>query len=157
MKKKYFSLFSWYAFILFGQILSGLLTKREVTNWYDELSRPAWTAPNWIFGPVWALLYATMAFAVWLVWENRSNLYIRGRAIFWFCFQLLCNFAWTPLFFTLHRIDLAAYCLVLLLIGLSFTIYWFLKSNLLAGWLLVPYMIWCVYAFCLNLVLLWMN
>ena len=75
-------------------------------EWYAALQKPAWNPPGWIFGPVWSALYTMMAVAAWLVWK-RGGFAGQSRPLGWFLAQLILNAAWTPLFFGLHRPDLA--------------------------------------------------
>ena len=81
-------------------------------DWYAQLNRPAFAPPDYLFGPVWTVLYLCMAVAAWLVWKS-DRLTNTWRPLALFLTQLMLNAAWTWLFFGLHRIDWA-FCLRLL-------------------------------------------
>lgn len=74
------------------------LTRSSVETWYPTLRKPPWNPPNWIFGPVWSLLYILMAIAGWRVWQLEPSPR-RDFLLTVFFVQLLLNFLWSPLFF----------------------------------------------------------
>lgn len=113
--------------------------------WYAALSKPDWNPPGWVFGPVWTTLYILMGVAAWLVWR-RGVWRARSGALWLFCGQLLLNALWTPLFFGLHRIDLALVDIVLLWLAIVATVVAFARSSVVAAWLLVPYLAWVSFA-----------
>ncbi len=125
-------------------------------TWYAALKKPSWNPPGWVFGPVWTFLYMAMAVAAWLVWRQGGVRMQRGPLLR-FVVQLALNAAWTPLFFGLHRPDLALIDIVLLWIAISATIAVFRKISKTAAWLLVPYLAWVSFATVLNFVLWRMN
>lgn len=118
-------------------------------EWYAQLSKPSWNPPSWLFGPVWSVLYVMMGIAVWMIWtqggwkENRLPLTL-------FSLQLLLNAIWTPLFFGLHRPDLALIDIILLWLALSSTLVVFFARRKSAGRLLIPYIAWVSFAAFLN-------
>jgi translocator protein len=125
-------------------------------EWYAALKKPSWNPPAWIFGPVWTLLYTLMAVAAWLVWRQDSLKARRGPLTF-FLAQLLCNALWTPLFFGLHRPDLAFADIVLLWLALLGTVIAFWRVRALAGAMLLPYLAWVTFAAVLNFTLWQLN
>ena len=118
-------------------------------DWYAQLNRPAFAPPDYLFGPVWTVLYLCMAVAAWLVWKS-DRLTNTWRPLALFLTQLMLNAAWTWLFFGLHRIDWAFYDIILLLAAIAATIVLFLRSSRIAGLLLVPYFAWVTFASALN-------
>jgi tryptophan-rich sensory protein len=117
--------------------------------WYAGLKKPPWNPPNWLFAPVWTLLYMMMAGAAWLVWKQHG---VQGAALplTLFILQLALNCAWTWLFFGRHRpgsalVDIGVLWLVLLATVVTF---WGLQP--LAGQLLIPYLLWVTFATVLN-------
>ncbi len=114
--------------------------------WYAGLRKPSWTPPNWLFAPVWTLLYALMAVSAWLVWREAGA---SGEAGL-FVLQLALNAAWSWLFFGLHRPGLAFADIVALWLAILATLVAFWAVRPLAGWLLVPYLAWVTYASTLN-------
>jgi benzodiazapine receptor len=115
--------------------------------WYEALAKPAWNPPNWVFAPVWSVLYAMMGVAAWLVWCRAGQ--FGWPIVLWFC-QLALNAAWSWLFFGLERPGLAALEIVLLLAAIVATTVAFFRVRLLAGSLLVPYGAWVAFAAVLN-------
>lgn len=125
-------------------------------EWYASLDKPAWTPPGWVFGPAWTLLYTMMAVAAWLVWL-RGGLRHRRLELSAFGIQWLFNALWTPLFFGLQRPGLALVDIVLLWLAAAVTMVLFLRIRPVAGWLLVPYLLWLTFAAVLNAAIWRMN
>lgn len=131
------------------ELLGNLQTKTTLHTWYTQLNKPWWTPPNWIFGPVWTLLYLLMAVAVWLIWRAPTEQSkIGAYALFWL--QLFCNFIWSGLFFTLQNPGLALIDIVALVALLTGTIVAFYRIRPSAAYLLIPYWLWVVFATALN-------
>jgi benzodiazapine receptor len=129
--------------------LGGWIAAGAIPGWYATLEKPRFTPPNWVFGPVWTLLYLLMAVAAWLVWrEPESGWRTKGLRLFWA--QLALNVCWTAIFFGFHRVGLAALEIVLLWMAILATAYRFFRLRRAAGWLLVPYALWVAYAALLN-------
>lgn len=126
--------------------LGGITTAGAVRDWYPTIAKPTWTPPSWIFGPVWTALYAMMAVAGWLVWRQAGW----SGALVWFAVQLALNAAWSPLFFGLHRIDLALVVIVALWAAILGTTVAFWRVSPWAGGLFVPYLAWVSFAAALN-------
>lgn len=124
--------------------------------WYAGLNKPSWNPPSWVFGPVWSMLYTMMAVAAWLVWR-RGGFLVQRRALVLFLIQLALNAAWTPLFFGLHLPGIAFWEMLLLWAAIAATWFAFFRANLLAGWLLVPYLAWVSFAAVLNFTLWRLN
>ena len=116
---------------------------------YAQLVRPAWAPPSWIFGPVWTVLYALMGIAAWLVWRVSDSRAVRS-AIALFLLQLTLNALWSWLFFRWHQGALAFADILLLGVSIVGTIIAFWKIRRLAGALLIPYLLWVIFASALN-------
>jgi tryptophan-rich sensory protein len=127
--------------------IGGLASVRSA-SFYSELARPAWAPPAGVFGPVWIVLYLTMAFAAWFAWLARLR---HGRgdarlAAALFLAQLVANALWTWLFFA-WRLGLWAFVEILVLWGLiAATAFVFWRLRRLAGLLLLPYLAWVSFA-----------
>ncbi|NND97609.1 MAG: tryptophan-rich sensory protein [Pirellulaceae bacterium] len=125
-------------------------------QWYDDLKKPSWTPPNWVFGPVWTVLYLMMAIAAWLVWCVSGWKNARG-ALIAFVIQLSLNAAWSWAFFGLHQPMLAMINIVVLWFAIATTIALFAKHRPVAAALLVPYILWVTYASTLNAGIWYLN
>lgn len=117
--------------------------------WYEALTKPAWFPPDDVFAPVWTVLYLTIALSGWLIWESARQ---AGKriALALYGTQLLLNAAWTPIFFGLHRPDLALYEILLLWACIAATVASFRPIRAAAAWLLLPYFLWVGFAAVLN-------
>jgi translocator protein len=113
---------------------------------YKALAKPAWAPPSWLFGPVWTILYAMIAYAGWRAWL-RGGL---GVPIWAYGFQLALNAAWTPVFFAGRDYGLAVIIIVALWIAIASTVWLFARRDRMAAWLLVPYWMWVTFAAALN-------
>lgn len=146
-------LLGWLAVCFAAAALGGLFRPGA---WYAQLQKPAWNPPNWIFGPVWTLLYAMMAVAAWLVWQRGGWAAQRGPLAA-FGLQLLFNALWSPLFFGLRKPGLALADIGLLWLALLATVVLFWQARPLAGALLMPYQLWVTFAAALNYTLWRLN
>ncbi|HKX57375.1 MAG TPA: TspO/MBR family protein [Xanthomonadales bacterium] len=117
-------------------------------EYYALINKPAWAPPAWLFGPVWSVLYVMMAVAMWLVWER--GVPARLGALAWWLMQLTLNAAWTWLFFGLTRIGWAMAELGLLIGLVILCIKAFSLISKPAAWLMLPYLLWLVFALVLN-------
>ena len=96
---RYLTLALFLLFTVGGGLLTGLYNMPG--EWYQGLVKPSFNPPPWLFGPVWTILYVLIAFAGWRTWQRRAE----GPAMqVWFA-QMVLNFAWSPVFFTAHAID----------------------------------------------------
>ena len=146
---------SWIALVGWILLLVGLGAAVGIVfdpnGWYADLLKPTWNPPPWVFGPVWTLLYIAMAVALWLVRrELDADGPLRQRAVALFAIQFLLNLAWTPLFFALHSRGLAFAEICLLWIVLLWTMLMFGRVRALAGYLLLPYLLWVSFALVLT-------
>ena len=130
--------------------LGSLFTFSSIPTWYASLDKPFFNPPNWIFSPVWTLLYFLMGISLYLIllsgWQDREA----KRGIILFFAQLLLNVAWSFVFFFLHNPAIAFIIIILLWIMIFLSIFQFLKINKLASYLLIPYLLWVSFASILN-------
>ena len=118
-------------------------------SFYTQLVLPEWAPPAWVFGPVWTVLYVAMGIAAWLIWRADGFRAVRG-ALTLFLAQLALNALWSWLFFGWHRGALAFADILLLWVLIIATLIAFWRVRALAGWLLVPYLLWVSFASALN-------
>jgi tryptophan-rich sensory protein len=123
---------------------------RNISTWYAGLIKPPLNPPDWVFAPVWIVLYAIMAIAAWLVWKTRPST-CRRKGLRLFCMQLWFNLLWSWIFFSRHQIGTAVIDLAVLWIAIVLTILNFRKVSTTAAWLMVPYLAWVTFAAYLNL------
>lgn len=131
-------------------------TAAGLKDWYRGISKPSWTPPDAVFGPVWTVLYAMMAAAAWRVWTREGFAKARGPLIlFWI--HLAVNAAWSVFFFGMRSPGLALADILVLwgLIVLLVRLFW--DRSRLASALLVPYLLWVSFATVLNASIWWMN
>jgi benzodiazapine receptor len=129
--------------------LGSLVTTPQVPNWYVDLAKPTWTPPDWVFGPVWTLLYLMMAIAVWLVWR-RAGFAGAKLPLASFAIQLTLNSLWSVLFFGLQNPGAAAVEIILLWAAILTTLITFWQRSKWAGGLLAAYLAWVSFAAVLN-------
>lgn len=116
--------------------------------WYRELSKPSFTPPDWVFGPVWTTLYFLMAIAAWNVWRRSPR--TAALPIAAYLMQLVLNAAWTLLFFGLHRPAWALIDIGALWVAIAIVIALFAKTSRTSAALLLPYLAWVSFATFLN-------
>lgn len=124
--------------------------------WYQSLRRPPLAPPNWVFGPVWSLLYLTIALAAFLVWRSPERAGVRLGLGLWGT-QLALNALWSYLFFGLERPGIALIEIILLLAVIVATTVVFLSVRRTAGLLFIPYIAWVSFATYLNAGFWWLN
>lgn len=127
-------------------MVSGFFTARAIPGWYRELRKPSFNPPNWIFGPVWTLLYFMMGVAAWMVSQTPSP--VLPLALF--LIQLTLNFFWSLIFFGAKRPGLALTEIFFLWSAILLTMLSFFSVDARAGWLMLPYLLWCSFATLLN-------
>jgi tryptophan-rich sensory protein len=138
------------AFCLGVGLVSGWVTYPAIPTWYAGLTKPSWTPPNWAFPVVWNILYIMMGISLWLLWDKPHELSARRSAIILFFAQLALNAAWSPVFFGLHQTRIALAIIIAMVAAIVATIAYAWRAHDLAGWLLVPYLGWVIYAASLN-------
>jgi len=145
----------WISFVVFilicliVQVVGSFWTKETVSTWYPALTKPSWTPPDWIFGPVWSSLYIMIGISGWLIYRAKYS-QKRTVALILYGSQLALNFIWSFLFFSLRSPILGLIDIVLLCILISLTMIWAWPVRRLATLLLIPYLLWVIYATSLN-------
>lgn len=137
--------------ISFGAAAIGsVFTSRSIPDWYETLISPSFAPPNWVFAPVWTILYALMAVAFFLVWRQGLRDGFSRLAIGAFVVQLALNALWSYLFFGAQNIGLALVEICFLWFAILLTAALFWKLNRVSAWLLLPYLLWVTFAAVLN-------
>ena len=132
----------------FGAAATGAIFRPG--EWYRGLDKPRWQPPDWLFAPVWTVLYAMIASSGWLVWRQKG---VADAAVplTAYAVQLILNAAWTPIFFGLRRPGLAAIEIAMVWGSILATIWFFYPVSPAAAGLLVPYLVWVSFAAALNI------
>ena len=134
--------------------IGGAASSGAIDGWYRMIAKPVWTPPDWVFGPVWTVLYIMMAVAAWLVWKTGDRV---KPALVLFFVQLALNLAWTFLFFNAQSPGLALAEIVFLWLFVAATMLAFFGRHTTAGWMFVPYLAWVSFAAVLNLAIWSLN
>ena len=136
--------------------LGAAATATSVGGWYQTLAKPSWNPPDWLFGPVWSVLYFLMAVAAWLVWR-RGGWSASQSALTWFGIQLALNVLWSFVFFGMQQPGFALVEIIALWLAIVATMVAFRGKSVAATILMVPYFAWSTFAAVLNFELWRMN
>jgi tryptophan-rich sensory protein len=140
---------------IFFATLGGLMT--DLGPWYENLRKPHWQPPGWLFGPVWTTIFALAAMAGVISWLNANSVAARRRVIALGLVNGLFNVLWSVLFFRLHRpdwsvIEVAPLWLSVLVMAIDYG-----RSARISSWLLLPYLFWVAFAGYLNWTIVALN
>ena len=127
-------------------IIGSLFTTPQISTWYSALEKPVFSPPNWLFAPVWTLLFLFMGVSLYLISEIKNN----REAVLIFALQLILNVLWSVLFFGLQSPFYAFIEIIILWVVILFTIIYFHKLSKQAAYLLYPYILWVSFALILN-------
>ena len=139
---------------------SGMATQSSIKTWFPTLIKPSFNPPNWVFAPVWSMLYIMMGIAAGLVWnrmEASKDKELVKKSLIFFAIQLGLNALWSVLFFGLRNPMLALIEIVLLWLMIYETYIKFGKIDKIAGYLFLPYLAWVSFASILNASIWWLN
>jgi tryptophan-rich sensory protein len=135
--------------------IGAIFTASAIPTWYATLIKPSFNPPSWLFAPAWSILYILMGIAFYLVWqtskENKKIAYIA------FFTQLVLNALWSIIFFGFHNLSLAFGEIVILWFAILWTFISFYKISRPASYLLIPYILWVIFAAILNFAILRLN
>jgi tryptophan-rich sensory protein len=138
--------------------LSGQVTRDAITSWYPTIIKPSFNPPNWLFAPVWTMLYIMMGIAAGLVWDRIDfEKETVKKALQFFTIQLALNALWSYLFFGLKNPMLAGLEIIVLWLMIYETYIQFSKINKVSGYLFIPYLLWVSFATVLNASIWWLN
>lgn len=147
--KTRFSLIIWImALIAIGGII-GSLTKPEISTWYSTLNRSTLTPPNYVFPLAWTILYGIIGACGWLIWRA-SSFHKLSVIKTLYVIQLILNWSWTPLFFHYHLTGLSLVVLVAMDILVATIIWLSYRKIRLVSVLMMPYLLWILFATYLN-------
>lgn len=136
--------------------ISGIATSSGINEWFTALNKPSFNPPNYLFGPVWTLLYLLMGISLFLILQSPKN-ELKNKAIATFTIQLSLNFLWSFLFFKFQLLGIAFFEIILIWISILVMIFVFNKINKTAARLQIPYLLWVSFASILNGAIWWLN
>ncbi len=137
--------------------VGGLFTAPAIPEWYASLAKPSFNPPNWVFGPVWTVLYLLMALSLYLVWKQAPGHPQAGRAVALFFVQLALNVVWSLLFFGLRSPGAAFAEVLVLLAAITAAAVASRPVSRAASYLYAPYFVWVAFAAALNFFLWRLN
>lgn len=141
---------------LVASAAGGALTATTLDGWYQTLSKPAFAPPDWLFGPVWTVLFAMMAVAAWWVWRRGPSPNVRN-AMWLHALQLLLNVMWTAVFFAAKAMAAAFFQILVLWLAVFATMQAFGRVDRGAAMLMLPYLVWVSFAALLNAAYWYLN
>lgn len=136
--------------------VGSIFTFSAIPTWYAQLHKPFFTPPNWIFGPVWTILYILMGISLFLIWKEKTSIE-RNRAMKLFFLQLILNIFWSIIFFGIKSPKYAFIEIILLLLSIIATAKYMFPLSKWASLLLVPYIFWVTFAMLLNFAVFLLN
>lgn len=146
-----------YVIILIIQAIGACFSIGSIQNWYYALEKAPWTPPSWAFGPAWTILYVLMAISIWIVFLTKEKEEKKTPCYVVFFLQLFFNFMWSILFFGLRSPILALVDIFILLFFIMLNIFYFYKVNKVAAFIMLPYIIWVIFATTLNFSIVVLN
>jgi len=149
-KQKYIRLFTSLAMCFSAGIIGSFFTVASINDWYQYLAKPSFSPPNWVFGPVWTILYFLMGISLFLIWEKGLKNKIVKNVFVLFIVHIVLNGLWSILFFGLKSPLLAFVDIILMWVTLAPVIFFSFKLNKYSSLLLIPYLFWISFALLLN-------
>lgn len=142
--------------VLLIGFISGMSTADAINGWYTTINKPSFNPPNYLFGPVWTLLYALMGVSLFLVLrQEKSPARVLGLRLF--AVQLVLNFFWSIIFFRFQLTGWALVEIICMWVVIAAMIRQFVRIKPIAGWIQVPYLLWVSFATLLNASIYYLN
>ena len=154
LKNKFISFILFFIITYSASFIGGMATISFKDPWYSELIKSNYNPPDWIFAPVWTALYLMMTLAIWFFWHSKNR---DMNTIYIYFIHIVFNTTWSIVFFGLHQILFALIVLLILIFLIVILIIRFKRVNLVSYYLMIPYLLWTLYALFLNFNLLILN
>ncbi len=154
LKNKFLSFFIFALITYSASFIGSIATITAKEPWYSTLVKASFNPPDWVFAPVWTTLYLFMTIAIWSAWHKN---YKDINLIYYYLIHLCFNTTWSIIFFVFHNIFLALINLLIIVFFIIFLMFKFRKVSNLSFILMIPYLLWCLYALILNSSLLILN
>ena len=153
-KNKFLTFILFFIITYSASVIGGLATINFKEPWYSLLSKPTFNPPDWIFAPVWTILYLMMTIAIWNFWHSKNR---DMNTVYIYFIHLIFNTTWSIVFFVFHKMVLALIVLALLICLIIILLFGFRRVNMLSFYMMIPYLLWCSFALILNLNLIILN
>ena len=148
LKNKILSFFLFAITTFSASFIGGLVTLNFKEPWYSSLNKPVFNPPDWIFAPVWTLLYLFMTIAIWNAWhKNTKNVDL----VYIYFIHLFFNTTWSIIFFGLQSVSLAMLNLIVLILFIVLLMFNYRRVSIISFYLMIPYLFWCCFALILNI------
>jgi len=154
IKNKLLTLILFLLITFSAYLIGGLATINFMNPWYSLLNKPLFNPPDWVFAPVWTILYFTMTISIWLYWHTKNR---EMNTIYIYFIHLIFNATWSITFFAFHNMILALVVLVILIALIINLILSFRRVKMISAYLMIPYLLWCCFALILNVSLIILN
>ena len=154
LKNKILSFILFFIITFSASFIGGAVSINLKEPWYSTLIKSNFNPPDWVFAPVWTILYLMMTIAVWSFWHSKNR---DINTVYIYFIHIIINTTWSIVFFALHKIFLAMLVLIILIIFIFLLIIRFKSVNKLSYYLMIPYLLWCFYALFLNINLVILN
>ena len=154
LKNKFISFILFFIITYSASFIGGMATISFKEPWYSELIKSNYNPPDWIFAPVWTILYLMMTLAIWFFWHSKNR---DMNTIYIYFIHIVFNTTWSIIFFGLHQTLFALIVLLALIFLIIILIIRFKRVNLVSYYLMIPYLLWTLYALFLNFNLLILN
>lgn len=153
----FLSALGWIILCEISGIVGSLFTAPSIPTWYATLNKPVFSPPNWVFAPVWTILYALMGIAAYRVWRLGVRKHLVRSAVILFLIHLFLNAIWSPIFFGAQNIPFAFVDIAALWVMIIVVIFKFYELDRMSAYLLLPYLSWVSFATVLNYYLWLLN
>ena len=155
MFKNKFLSFLIFGFVTFSaSFIGSIATITSKEPWYSTLNKSGLKPPDWVFAPIWTTLYLFMTIAIWSAWhKNYKDL----NLIYIYLMHLFFNTTWSIVFFVFHNIFAALINLIIIISFIIVLMIKYYKISNLSFMLMIPYLLWCIYALTLNVSLYILN
>ena len=154
LKNKFLSFVLFFIITYSASFVGGMVTISLKEPWYSELAKSNFNPPDWVFAPIWTILYLMMTLAIWFYWHSKNR---DSGTVYIYFIHILFNTTWSVSFFGFHNILLSFLILVILLCLIIILILRFKRVNNVSAYLMIPYLLWSFYALFLNFNLLMLN
>ena len=153
-QNKFLSFIVFFVITYSASLIGAFVTINYKDPWYLLLNKPVFNPPDWLFGPVWTVLYLMMTISIWIYWNTKNR---NVNTVYIYLIHLIFNTTWSVVFFVFHNMVLALAVLIILISLIIILILRFKRVKMLSAFLMIPYLLWCSFALILNISLIILN